>query len=92
MTLEPFLTIGVSALVSLAIGFGSSYVGLRIFVARIDERMKHSADITQLALLTARVDVLERIVGSTNGGVVLDLHKLKNTLARLVPGFSEERG
>lgn len=91
MSADSILTIGVSALVSLAIGFGSSYVGLRIFVARIDERMKHSASIMELALLTARVDVLERIVGGTSGGIVLDIHQLKNTLARLLPGFSDVR-
>lgn len=91
MSPDSLITMGVSALVSLAIGFGSSYVGLRIFVARIDERMKHSASVMELALLTARVDVLERIVGGTNGGIVLDLHQLKNNLARLVAGFSDVR-
>lgn len=56
-----------------------------------DEIAGQSRHGTELALMRQSIAHLESTIGGTNGGIVLDIHQLKNNLSRLVPGFSDVR-
>lgn len=56
-----------------------------------DEIAAQSRHGTELALMRQSIQHLESTIGGTNGGIVLDIHQLKNNLSRLLPGFSEVR-
>lgn len=56
-----------------------------------EEIAAQSRHSTELALIRQSIERLEITVGGTSGGLVLDIHQLKNNLARLVPGFSDVR-
>lgn len=65
---------------------------MRAALERIDEKLDHMHEtMVEVALIGANLKRVEETVGGTNGGIVLELHQVKNKLAVLVPGFSEVR-